>query len=257
MDLKMNWLGLYVSDFKESLQFYRDVLGVSARVVKPDFALFRTTGMTLELFGGGMPADPDRSWGHGQAVRPGIQVETLHGLIDELRRTGVRFAADVEQTRFGEQVEFLAPEQLHWTLGYAPGYPANPGLNKPHLGWVELKVLHLADQRAFYSGVLGLQPEDQDDGGVLFQQAPGEPLLFLKPGGEQAPALQVQQAQLHLPPPHLLGFEASSIEQAAAWLKSRGVPILIDVTPRDWGGIEMIILDADGNPVQVVEYIRG
>lgn len=256
VNLKLNWLGLYVSDFKSSLRFYSDVLGISTRVVKSDFALFRTTGMTLELFGGGMPPNPDRFWGHGQAVRPGIQVDDLQGTTIELRYKGVHFTDGWEQVQSGNQIELLGPEQVRWTLGHVPENPFSAGLSKPYIGWVELKVLHLAEQCAFYSDILGHQPTDQEDGSILFWQAPGEPLLFLKPGGEQPPAVQVRQGELYLPPPHLLGFETSSIEKTSAWVKFRRIPVLIDVTRRDWGGLEMIIADADGNPIQVVEYVR-
>ena len=256
MNLKLNWLGLYVSDFKASLHYYTSVLGIATRVAKSDFALFRTTGMTFEMFAGGTGPLQDQFWGHGQAFRPGIMVDDLPGLTTELRSKGVQFTGEQTQTEPGEQVELLAPELLRWTLIHAPDNPNSTRLNRPHLGLVELKVLHQTEQRDFYAEFLGLQPEEQADGGIMFRQEPGNPLLVLKSGGEQAPPLQVHQGELYLPPPHLLGFETSDIEQAASQLKSLGVPILIDATRRDWGGIEMILSDPDGNPIQVVEYVR-
>jgi len=255
MDLRLNWLGLYVSDFNASLHFYRDQLGISTRVVRSDFALFRTTGMTFEMFAGGKAPDPERLWGHGQAARPGIQVQDLAGTIEVLRCADVQFTERAQPGEFGEYVEFIAPDRLCWTLGSIPGHPASPPLSQPHLGWIELKVLRLEAQCAFYTQLFGSPPEELPDGSVLFRQAPGMPLLILKPGGEQAPELHVHQTELHHPPPHLLGFETASIQQSAAQLKSLGVPVLIDVIQRMWGGIEMIVSDPDGNPLQVVEYL--
>jgi len=38
-------------------------------------------------------------------------------------------------------------------------------------------------------------------------------------------------------------------------LRARGVGVLGDITERTWGGIDTIIADADGNPIQVVQYL--
>ena len=57
--------------------------------------------------------------------------------------------------------------------------------------------------------------------------------------------------------PHFISFETDDIEQAAAYLRTRNVPIIQDLTRKDWGGIDMYIKDADGNPVQVVQYVTA
>ncbi len=254
MNLRLNWLGINVVDFDASLRFYTEVLGMTAKDVKPDWAFFETTGMTLELFSGGMPPAPDRAWGRGQAIRPSIHVANLQATINDLQRKGVVFTSDIESSPFGEQIEFMAPERIRWTLAHAPAYPFGSTLQKPHVGWIEMKVYHLKEQRAFYHDVMGLQLEDRTTGHVIFRQGRDEPRLLLEPGGEEAPPLQISQAIVRPAPPHMISFETNSIEQAAAHLKAQGVPLLIDVTQREWGGTDLLITDVDGNLIQVVQY---
>ena len=155
-----------------------------------------------------------------------------------------------------EQVEFVAPEGIRWTLTHAPAHLFGASLRRPHIGWVELKVHRLAQQRAFYAALLCRQPEDTGHGQVVLRQGPGEPLLFLVTGGQQAAPLQVHRGVLQQPPPVLMSFETDDIEQAATWLRARKIPIAIDVTREDWGGIDLYIADEDGNPLQVVQYLH-
>lgn len=252
VDLKLNFLGITVADFEASYRFYTEVLGIEARHSKPDWAYLETTGMTFELFSGGVPPTPDRSWGRGQAIRPSFQIADLRRTISDLRRKGVVFVGDIESTTWGERIEFIAPEGIRWTLAYAPDYPFGSSLRKPHLGWVEMKAHSLPAQQAFYADVMGLRPEESDHTQVIFQQGLGEPLLFLKPGGHPLPAIQSRMLA-----PLFISFETDNIERAAAWIKSHNVPVLTDITHREWGGIDFIITDVDGNPVQVVQYIAA
>jgi predicted enzyme related to lactoylglutathione lyase len=150
MFLKLNWIGIHVADFQTSLRFYTEVLGIRASDTKPDWAYMETMGMVFELFGDSQqPALDQSTWGHGQPVRPSIQVVDLHETVATLRQRGVQFIGDVEQILIGEMIEFIAPENLRWTLVQAPDHPASTTLNKPHIGWLELKVDRLAEQKWF------------------------------------------------------------------------------------------------------------
>jgi catechol 2,3-dioxygenase-like lactoylglutathione lyase family enzyme len=263
MNIKFNWLGIHVSDFEASLHFYTEALGMNATDIKSNWAYFETTGITFELFGDGMPPASDRlAWGQGQALRPSIQVSDLRGTIAELRQRDVEFTGEIEQTTFGEWIEFMGPENMRWTLAQTPVYPFSQSLHTPserpfgeaHIGWIELKVDRIVEQRAFYRDVLGLQAEEIKNGRVVLRQRPGEPLLFLESGGQRAAPLQINQGALQPLPSHI-SFETDDIVETAAWLKSHKVPILTEVTRKDWGGIDLYIADIDGNPIQVVQYI--
>ena len=257
MFLKLNWIGIHVADFEAALWFYTEVLGMHATDTKPNWAYIETTGMTFELFGGGEPPISNQSaWGHGQAVRPSIQVADLQKTITELRQRGVQFTGDIEQTTVGEMIEFIAPENMRWTLVHAPAYPFGSSLNKPHIGWIELKVDRLTEQRAFYNEVLGLHPENGQGERVVLTQGTGQPFLFLEPGGQRAAPFQINQNMLQPLPSHLMSVETDNIEEAATSLKSRNIPILTEITRRDWGGIDFYIVDVDGNPIQIVQYIQ-
>lgn len=255
MNLKLNWIGIHVVDFEASLRFYTEVLGMNASDTKPDWAYIETTGMVFELFGGGIALPDSSRWGQGQAIRPSIQVENLRETVAELRQRGVQFAREIEQTTVGETIEFIAPEHMRWTLVHAPSYPFSTKLNQPHIGWLELKVDSLAEQINFYE-ILGLRPENGNDGQVILRQSPGEPFLLLESGGQRANLFQVKGNMLQPLPSHLISVETDNIEEAATWLRSHKVPILTEITHKSWGGIDLYIADMDGNPIQVVQYVR-
>src|SRR5258708_5220481 len=168
MQLKLNWIGIHVADFESSLRFYTETLGMHASDIKPDWAYIDSTGITFELFGvSRTPTTNQTSWGNGQPIRPSIQVADLHKTVAELRQRGVQFIGDIQQTSIGEMIEFIAPENMRWTLVYAPDFPFGTTLNKPHVGWLELKADRLTEQKTFYSEMLGLQLlEEVGDGQV-------------------------------------------------------------------------------------------
>jgi len=262
MDFKLNFLGVTVADFEPSYRFYTEVLGIEARHSKPDWAYLETTGMTFELFGlesselsafqRGVPPTRDQSWGRRQTIRPSFQIADLESTVSDLRRKGVEFVGDIERTTWGERIEFIAPEGFRWTLAHSPTYPFGSSMRKPHLGWVQMKAHDLAGQQAFYTGVLGLRPEEGDEGQVVLRQGQGQPLLFLEPGGQSLPAIQGRRQS-----PQFISFETDNIERATTYIKTHNVPIIQDVTREDWGGIDIYIKDVDGNPVQVVQYVTA
>ena len=262
MDFKLNFLGVTVADFEPSYRFYTEVLGIEARHSKPDWAYLETTGMTFELFGiesselsafqRAMLPTSDRSWGRRQTIRPSFQIAELESTVSDLRRKGVEFVGDIERTTWGERIEFIATEGFRWTLAHAPSYPFGSSMRKPHLGWVQIKAHDLAGQQSFYTGVMGLRPEEGDEGQFVLRQRPGQPLMFLEPGGQQLPAIQSRKQS-----PHFISFETDNIERATAYMKTHNVLIIQDVTREDWGGIDIYIKDVDGNPVQVVQYVTA
>lgn len=251
MGFKLNFLGITVADFEPSFRFYTELLGIEAKHSKPDWAAFQTKGMKFELFSGGSPLLSDRSWGRGQAIRPSFQVADLKSTISDLRRKGVAFVGDIQKTTWGESIEFTAPEGIRWTLVHAPSYPFGTGLRNPHLGLVEIKTQNLLRQRTFYADVMGLQPSDGTRDQVIFQQEPGEPLLFMEPSRQPLPAIQSRSQD-----PIFISFETGNIKQAATYLKSHSIHLLTDISTHRWG-IDFFIKDVDGNSVQIVQYIRS
>jgi predicted enzyme related to lactoylglutathione lyase len=277
MDFILNFVGVAVADFARSFRFYTEVLGVEARGAKEDWAFMETTGLIWELFGEGVPPPLDRAWGRGQANRPAIHVADVPRAIAELRARDVAFTGELERSRWGNRIELVAPEGIRWTLVEARDLPASASryvrwprttltpaaslptseLRAPHLGWVEVKAHDVAGQRAFYRDVMELRPDDAGDGRVVCRQRPGEPLLFLEGGGQAAPEWRgdLTEGDPVVRSPVWLSFETADIGRADAHLRARGVQVLVDITERAWGGIDTIIADADGNPIQVVQYL--
>jgi catechol 2,3-dioxygenase-like lactoylglutathione lyase family enzyme len=277
MDFVLNFVGVVVADFARSFRFYTEVLGVQARDAKEDWAFMETTGLVWELFGEGVQPPVNRAWGRGQANRPAIHVADLPGAIAELRARDVAFSGELERSCWGDRIELVAPEGIRWTLVQARDLSASASryvrwpqtapapaaslpaseLRSPHLGWVEVKARDVAGQRAFYRDVIELRPDDAGDGRIVFRQRPGEPLLFLEGGGQAAPEWRGDPTASNpvVRSPVTLSFETADIGRADAHLRARGVHTLVGVTERTWGGIDTIIADADGNPIQVVQYL--
>jgi predicted enzyme related to lactoylglutathione lyase len=247
MDFKLNFIGVSVTDFATSFDFYTRVLGLKARHSTPGWAYLESTGMVFELF------SEARGTARWQAVRPAIQVTRLEPALAELRTRGVSLADGLERTPLGDEAGFMAPEDIQWRVAHAPGLPAAEHLQLPHIGWVELFAEQVDGQRLFYSEVMGLRAEQPGGRDVLLRQAPGEPLIILRPGGRRHTA-GYRREMPRAGHPVTLSFETKDIQEASAYLASRRITVIQDVTHKAWGGTDMYIADADGNPVQVVQY---
>ncbi len=257
MQLKLNWIGMHVVDFESSLRFYTETLGMHASDIKSDWAYIESTGMTFELFGvSGTPTMNQSLWGHGQPIRPSLQVADLHKTVAELRQRGVQFIGDIQQTSIGEFIEFIAPENMRWILAHVTAYTFSATFNKPHIGWLELNANRLTEQQAFYANILGMRAENGNTEQVILRQGSNDPLLFLESGGQRAAPFQIKENTLEPMPSHLISVETDNIEEAAAWIKSHNIPILTEITRKTWGGIDFYIVDVDGYPIQIVKYAQ-
>jgi predicted enzyme related to lactoylglutathione lyase len=267
-DLKLDFLGVTVTNFKKSLEFYTEVMGIKVAAMYPEWGnwagLGRTwdehhhgklRGLMMELFEARMAALRNRTWGHGQGVRPSIQVKDLARTVTRLRSRGVRFTSDIEQTSWAKRIEFIAPENIRWTLAYSPDYPYASSLRDPYIGWVELKVKDVEASKAFYGDVMRMKLAKPQNSQVVFKQGPGEALLFLEPGGKQSPTDPDWPKYVGWGQPVLISFMTSNIKRAAAWLKKQNVTIIEEVKHHpEWGGTDINIIDPDGNRIQVVQY---
>jgi catechol 2,3-dioxygenase-like lactoylglutathione lyase family enzyme len=126
MDIELNFMGVCVVDWHSSYRFYTEILGIHAEL-DPDLGIWASLGggwdayragsksLIVELFDGGRPAG-GRKWGHKQGIRPGIQVDDLEAVVVAARARGVPFTGEVEETDWGQRIEFSAPEGIRWTL---------------------------------------------------------------------------------------------------------------------------------------------
>ncbi len=252
---ELNFIAVRVCDFAASLRFYHQILGLEIRHQKPDWAYLETTGMTFELFGGASPARDDLAWGRGQAVRPAIVVPDFASATKRLQQRGAQFAATTEQSAVGgPSRELIAPENIRWSLAQASETPAVEQAAHPRIGWVELAAHDLTGQERFYREILQMRSDPRTPKPVL-RQAGGQPLLMLRAGAEPPEPRPALEGSPRAGQPVVLSFETPDIQAAHRHMQRLSVPLSKDLTHHDWGGIDFFVRDADGLPVQVVEYL--
>jgi predicted enzyme related to lactoylglutathione lyase len=120
---------------------------------------------------------------------------------------------------------------------------------------VEVKAAQLDEQVAFFRHSLGLEIDQERGGFILMKgKSNGFPLV-LEPGGEKVSTIttwELSPAFLH---PIWISFATSDIQAAHKHLLENDVVILKGVEHHpSWNGTDLIIADADGNAIQVVQY---
>jgi catechol 2,3-dioxygenase-like lactoylglutathione lyase family enzyme len=268
VELEFNFIGVNAADFRGAVAFYTDVLGVRpAEPTSPDESdswamlvagwddspILDGHGLRCELFERDADPPDERWWGRNQNVRPSIQVADLPATEAELHERGVSFTEEIEDTGWEQSIEFTAHDGVRWSLAHAPNYPAGQSVRTPFLGWAELKSADLNKQQDFYTQIMGLTVSDRSASRVRLEQGAAKPLLFLEPGGERVTAGKRWDSPFDVQPVWL-SFETPDITEATAWLTDHGISPIRDVESHEWGGTDVIIQDADGNPLQVVEY---
>jgi catechol 2,3-dioxygenase-like lactoylglutathione lyase family enzyme len=248
-DFKLNFIGVTVNDFATSFRFYTGILGMVARETKPNWALFDTTGMTLELFGGG-----NHSGGAEQTVIPYLHVANAESTIEELQGIGVQLDGEIGRGDGSLGAKIIAPEGLRWWIDYRPSYPFGESLKRPAVTLVDLMTGYeaLEAQRNLYETVMGMPCFEGDGHWLAFGYGEDQPELLIfddLDGGKKRPTItSLRQA------PHFLSFETSNIRRAEEWLRAHDARFMRQITPHEWGGINLFVLDPDNNPVQVVQY---
>ena len=267
-DLRLDFLGVSVAHFQKSRKFYTETLGIKEASFYPEWGdwagLGRTwqehnkgkvRGLMMELFGSPRVTPGKRKWGHGQGVRPSIQVAELRKTVARLRRRGVEFSTKIQRASWGEYIEFIAPEQIRWTLAYSADYPSGQDLNDPYFGWVELKVRDMGISRRFYVDEMGMRLKQETANQVILGQGRGEALLMLEAGGGQSPQDAGWPIYSGWGQPVWISFSTRDIKSAAARLKRLEVKVIQGLKHHpDWGGSDINIMDPDGNRIQVVQY---
>lgn len=266
VDLKFNFIGVETADFTRAFRFYTRAMGVEPAAASPseswamlvsgmdETPVTDATGLRCELFEQEGEAPTNRRWGDQQNLRPSIQVRDLQAASEVLHERGVPVGNNVQETRWGQSIELIAPEDVRWSIAHAPEFPAGRGLETPHIGWAELKVVDLERQERFYTEIMGLSTAERSGSCIRLEQGVGEPQLFLEPGGEQEPGARTNESPF-LGHPVWMSFETSDLTSTSAWFDSQDVPRLQEITTHDWAGKDIVIEDPEGNPMQVVEYL--
>lgn len=72
--------------------------------------------------------------GAGRTSDRAFRSRDLQASRAELQERGVSFTGELEDTDWGQSIEFTAPEGVRWSLAHAPAYPAGQSVQTPHLG---------------------------------------------------------------------------------------------------------------------------
>lgn len=115
--MRLNWMGIQVSNLEESIAFYRDALGLRFEEAGEDYAvLFTVDGFKIELLAGGMRSVEPRLWVGVNARMPGFAVIDLPSVAAQLVARGVRFVAPIVTQDWGRSTYFVDPDGNQWEL---------------------------------------------------------------------------------------------------------------------------------------------
>ena len=249
----LNWFGMGVHDVLAASDFYGCRLGFAFDEGEENggpWRYFKTRGMTFELF----QAHPERvdvkAWGIGQAFRPVLLVRDLVTTSALLRENDISFSTQAPE--YGAPVEMIGPEGLRWGIMETPHIDMDWA--HPFVAGIELKAANFDAQKEFYTRLLGMTVERESNQDVQLSQPGGEAWLRIEAGGKSA-SIRLGHEKPAFFHPVWISFETEDVRQADLWLQSHHVTLLHPPTYHaHWQGTDIIIADADGNAVQVVQY---
>lgn len=270
-DITFNFIGISLVDWQAGHAYFRDTLGVKT-TLNPDHGDWAVLGaawdgyydddthsLVVELFDDGR-AVPERYWGFNQGVRPAIHVNDLQATVERLEKRGVKFTGEIEKRAWGEQIEFHTVEGIRWSLSHCPGRQVRDDFSSPQFGHVAIKACRFEAQKQFYGEKMGLLITDEGADYVVFdQKAPDHPFIILERGGqagiEQQPIPERWQNDPVRSAPIFLSMMTSDVVEMFKECKNAELSILRHIIHHDdWGGTDFHIADADGNPIQIVQY---
>lgn len=111
--MRVNYAIVFVSDMKRSVEFYRDVIGLSLKFDSPEWSEFATEGATLALHRSEEPASPhDGSDLPAGRCRPGLSVPDLDAFHTRMIQHDV-VCTQQPKDLFGAKIaQYLDPDGL-------------------------------------------------------------------------------------------------------------------------------------------------
>jgi catechol 2,3-dioxygenase-like lactoylglutathione lyase family enzyme len=212
---------------------------------------FETRRMTFELF----KANPDRlevtAWGDGQAFRPLILVQNLSRTALMLEGQGVRFS--YKETDSSAQIEVAGPEGVR--LGIAEDSVVDTDWSHPIVAGIELKAVNLESQKTFYTTILGMLVDRETGSGVRLVQPNTDAWLHIVSGGKATrPLLEKDPEKPAFFHPIWISFETKDVRSINQQLVGQTTFLRPLTYHEDWKGTDILLADADGNVVQIVQY---
>lgn len=117
------WVGTRTDAFRETVDFFRDVLGIPLTELHADFGWSRMPDTSqFEVFG---PSDTEHRHFNTGPV-PEFLVEDLAAALDELRAAGVEVLGEPNVGEAGGWLHFRAPDGNVYGLTQADTYRRHP-----------------------------------------------------------------------------------------------------------------------------------
>ncbi len=111
--MRVNYAIVFVSDMKRSVEFYRDVIGLSLKFDSPEWSEFLTEGATLALHRSEQPAAPhDGSDLPAGRCRPGLSVRDLDAFHTRMVEHNVTCTQQPKDLFGAKIAQYLDPDGL-------------------------------------------------------------------------------------------------------------------------------------------------
>jgi len=110
---------LLVDDFEKSLNFYRDILGLSVKSQEGKFANFQLGETELAIFqkDEAVTMFPEEHMGKGGGTVMGFQVENLEEAVGQIKTKGVEIFEGPKTTPWGQKVAYFKdPDGNIWEI---------------------------------------------------------------------------------------------------------------------------------------------
>lgn len=124
-----------------------------------------------------------------------------------------------------------------------------PGNMKMNIGIITPK---LGETKEFYTAVLGFTVKFENEWFLLLQSPGGEDMIsFLQPGH---PSQQSVFQQAFAGKGVYLTIEVDNVDEVYTQIKTKGIPIEVELRNEVWGDRHFAIVDPNGIGVDIVKY---
>lgn len=217
----LSWIGTRTTQFRETVAFFRDVLGLPVGVERPAFVrLDLPDGSAVEVFEPG-GAEDHPFFDAGPVV--GFQVDDFDSSRVELMRAGVPLLGEPGgEAGVYRWQHFRAPDGGVYELTENPSrnwaVSAIGPCRVTGFGWVGTRMGEFAAMRRLLVETVGLRLEEEEPGLTVLEFPNGDVFELFLAGGAFDHA--------HLTTGPMPGFIVENLDLAERVLRTRGVEIL-------------------------------
>jgi predicted enzyme related to lactoylglutathione lyase len=190
----IGWTGLVVEDYRGSVLFFSEKLGLSLEHDFPvqSIAHFRlSSGQLLEVYGpGNRQRRPEKfNWFYGHAL--GFEVDDLEATREAMVSRGVRFLMGIETWKDEAWSIFLGPDNKLMQIQTAGRRPVANDSPVTAFSWAGVTMRDFVGAIDFFANAMGIPLAMRDDslGTARFSLPRGEVLEIVSPLHDWAPWL--------------------------------------------------------------------